>query len=66
MAMKPNDDTVPEHATREPEILSPDEMARRATRRLEWEEQEKTVRWPQADDPLRDPGECSPAPEKRK
>ena len=66
MATKPNDQTVPEHATREPEILTPEEDARRATRRLEWEEREHTSRWPQADDPLRQPGEPSPAPEKRK
>jgi hypothetical protein len=47
---------VPEDATAEPPILTTDEMADRATRRME--EQEK--------DPLRQPGEMTPRPEKRR
>jgi hypothetical protein len=59
------DDDVPEEATVEPRIVTPEEDARRAERRLEWQERMHTQRWPLAKDRLRQPGELSPAPEKR-
>lgn len=62
-----DEEGIPEAATQEPEILSPEEYARRATRRLDRREHEEDERqrWPQPKDPLRPPGESSPAPEHR-
>jgi hypothetical protein len=57
---------VPEDATAEPRILTPDEMAERATLRARRQEHDQMDEWPQPDDPLRQPGEMSPAPEKRR
>jgi hypothetical protein len=59
------DDGVPEEATVEPRILTPEEDARRAERRLDWQEQMHTRRWPLANDRMRQPGELSPAPAQR-
>jgi hypothetical protein len=55
---------VAEHSTKEPKIATPREDADRAQHRLE--EQAGDHRWPQAKDPLRQPGELSPDPEKRR
>jgi hypothetical protein len=57
---------VPEEATAEPPILTPAQMAERATHRTEEVERDRTDRWPQTDDPLRQPGEMAPAPDKRR
>jgi hypothetical protein len=57
---------VPEEATAEPPILTPEQMAERASRRRDEQEHDLTDRWPQTEDPLRQPGEMSPAPEKRR
>jgi hypothetical protein len=59
------DEGVPEEATVEPRIVTPEEDARRAERRLEWQERMRTQRWPLARDIMRQPGELSPAPQKR-
>jgi hypothetical protein len=59
------DDGVPEEATVEPRILTPEEDARRAERRLDWQERMHSLRWPLAADALRQPGELSPSPERR-
>lgn len=54
---------IPENAQEEPRILSPQEDADRATRRLDWQDEHDQKRWPEPDDPLRQPGELSPPPE---
>jgi hypothetical protein len=59
------DDDVPEEATVEPRIVTPEEDARRAERRLDWQERMHARRWPRASDRMRQPGELSPAPQKR-
>ncbi|HEY6476435.1 MAG TPA: hypothetical protein VI456_07610 [Polyangia bacterium] len=59
------DDGIPEEATVEPRIVTPEEDARRAERRLAWQERTQARRWPLASDRMRQPGELSPAPEKR-
>jgi hypothetical protein len=41
-------------------------MAERATRRMAEQDKDPTDRWPQTEDPLRQPGEMAPAPEKRR
>ena len=56
---------VPEEATVEPRILTPEQAADRATLRAERQEREQMDDWPEPDDPLRQPGEMSPAPDKR-
>jgi hypothetical protein len=53
---------IPEDAQEEPRILSPQEDADRAARRLAWQEEYQQKRWPEPDDPLRQPGELSPPP----
>ena len=57
---------VPEEATKEPPILTPDQLAERALLRADEQQRDSSERWPQSDDPLRQPGELSPAPEKRR
>jgi len=64
MPTKP-DDGVPEEATVEPRIATPEEDAQRAERRLDWQERMRTRRWPLPNDALRQPGEMSPSPERR-
>lgn len=64
MPTKP-DDGVPEEATVEPRIVTPEEDARRAERRLDWQERTQVRRWPLANDALRQPGELSPSPQRR-
>jgi hypothetical protein len=59
------DADIPEDATVEPRILTPDEMAWRAEKRLDLQEREDSQRWPQPKDPLRQPGELSPPPDRR-
>jgi len=56
---------VPEARTEEPPIRTPAEDAERAQRRLAVQEGERQARWPQPDDPLRQPGELSPPPQHR-
>lgn len=60
------DPTVPEEATEEPHILSGDEEDERGARREEQQEHAPHPIWPMADDPLRQAGESSPAPAKRR
>jgi hypothetical protein len=64
MPTKP-DDGVPEEATVEPRIATPEEDARRAERRLDWQERTQIKRWPLPNDTLRQPGELSPDPQRR-
>lgn len=59
------DDDVPEAATVEPRIVTPEEDARRAEQRLDWQERTHEQRWPMPKDRLRQPGELSPPPQKR-
>ncbi|HMF41430.1 MAG TPA: hypothetical protein VKQ32_12080 [Polyangia bacterium] len=59
------DPTVPEEATVEPHILSDEEEDERAARREEQQEHSTRTLWPDADYPLRQAGESSPAPGKR-
>lgn len=65
MPAKMDDEGVPEEATVEPRILTPEEDARRAERRLDWQERWHLRRWPLPGDALRQPGELSPAPQQR-
>jgi hypothetical protein len=60
-----NDPTIPEEATEEPEIRGDAEEDERATRRGEQQEHTSHTIWPDADYPLRQGGEMSPAPAKR-
>ena len=61
-----NDTNAGEEATEEPPILTPAEAAERAARRLDVQEREQVDDWPLPHDPLRQPGESSPAPDKRR
>ena len=61
----PDDATVPEDAKVEPHILSNEEEAERGARREEQQERSPHPIWPNADYPLRQAGESSPAPGKR-
>jgi hypothetical protein len=57
---------VPEAATEEPPILTPEQVADRATRRLEEQENRIDPMYQNPDDPTRQPGVLSPPPEKRR
>ena len=57
--------TVPEEATEEVEIRSGQEEDERGARREEQQERAPHPIWPEADDPLRQGGESSPAPAHR-
>lgn len=59
------DEGVPEEATVEPRIATPEEDALRAERRLDWQERTQMWRWPLPNDALRQPGELSPSPQQR-
>ena len=59
------DPTVPEEASVEPHILSDEEEGDRAARREEQQDHATRPLWPDADYPLRQGGESSPAPDKR-
>ncbi len=61
----PGDPTVPEEAVVEPHTLSEGEEEDRAARRTEEQERSPHPIWPNADNPLRQGGESSPAPGKR-
>jgi len=63
---EPPDPTVPEQATEEPYIRSGQEEDERGARREEQQEHSARPIWPEADDPLRQAGESSPAPAKRR
>jgi hypothetical protein len=65
MTAAPGDPTVPEEATEEPHIRGDEEEDERAARREEQQEHAQHPIWPDADDPLRQAGESSPAPGKR-
>lgn len=56
---------IPEEAQEEPRIVSPKENDERAARLLDWQERHDATRWPQADDPLRPPGDLSPPPDRK-
>jgi hypothetical protein len=60
-----DDPTVPEDAVVEPHIRSEAEEEERAARRDELQERSTHPIWPNADNPLRQAGESSPAPGKR-
>jgi len=60
-----DDPTVPEDAVVEPHILSAHEEEERAARRDDLQERSPHPIWPNADNPLRQAGESSPAPGKR-
>ena len=61
----PDDPTVPEEATEEPHTRGDEEEDERAARREDQQEQATHPIWPDADYPLRQAGESSPAPAKR-
>jgi hypothetical protein len=61
----PGDPTVPEAAVDEPQTRSEDEEEDRGARRHELQERSPHPIWPNADNPLRQGGEMSPAPGKR-
>jgi hypothetical protein len=58
--------TVPEDATEEPHIRSDDEEDERGARREDQQDHATHPIWPDADDPLRQGGESSPAPTHRR
>jgi hypothetical protein len=60
------DPTVPEDATAEPRIRSGDEEDARGARREDQQDHAPHPIWPMADDPLRQAGESSPDPTKRR
>jgi hypothetical protein len=60
------DPTVPEEATEEPHILSDEDEDERGARREFQQEHAAHPIWPMADDPLRQGGESSPPPAKRR
>jgi len=60
-----NDPTVPEDAADEPHIRGDEEEDDRAARREAQQEHSSHPIWPDADYPLRQGGESSPAPAKR-
>jgi hypothetical protein len=60
-----DDPTVPEEAADEPRIRGDDEEDDRAARREAQQEHSTHPIWPDADYPLRQGGESSPAPAKR-
>jgi hypothetical protein len=60
------DPTVPEEATHEPPIRSGDEEDERGARREDQQDHSVHPIWPMADDPLRQAGESSPDPTKRR
>jgi len=61
-----DDPTVPEAAGVEPHIRGDEEEDERAARREEQQEHTPHTIWPDADYPLRQGGESSPAPAKRR
>ena len=65
MAEPWDDPTVPEEATEEPQIRGDQEEDERAARREDQQEQSTNPIWPDADYPLRQGGESSPAPAHR-
>ena len=60
------DPTVPEEATVEPHIRSDEEEDERGALREQQQEESRHPIWPDADDPLRQGGESSPAPAHRR
>jgi hypothetical protein len=64
--MPGRDQTVPEEATEERAIRSGADEDARGARREDQQEHAAHPIWPMADDPLRQPGESSPAPAKRR
>ena len=60
------DSTVPEEATEEPHIRSDAEEDERGARREDQQDHAQRPIWPDADDPLRQGGESSPAPVHRR
>jgi hypothetical protein len=60
------DSTVPEEATEEPHIRGGDEEDARGAQRADQQEHAPHPIWPDADDPLRQGGESSPDPAKRR
>jgi len=65
-SMPGRDPTVPEEATEERDIWSGDEEDARGARREDQQDHSAHPIWPMADDPLRQPGESSPDPAKRR
>ena len=61
----PEDPSVPEDAVVEPHTRSEDEEEERTAHRAELQERSRHPIWPDADNPLRQGGESSPAPGKR-
>ena len=64
-SFNPRDPTVPEEATEEPHIRGDEEEDERGARREDQQDHAAHPIWPDADDPLRQAGESSPAPAKR-
>jgi hypothetical protein len=60
------DSTVPEEATEEPRIRGDEEEDERGARREDQQDRSQHPVWPDADDPLRQAGESSPDPAKRR
>lgn len=65
-SIRGRDPTVPEDATDEQHILSGAEEDARGARREDQQDHAPHPIWPMADDPLRQPGESSPDPAKRR
>lgn len=62
-----DNDDIPEAATEEPKIMTPAEDAERAAKRLTEQEADPTrLDRPHPSNPLRWPGELSPAPTQRR
>ena len=64
--LEKGDPTVPEAATEEPRIRAGDEEDERGARREDQQDHAAHPIWPEADDPLRQGGESSPDPAKRR
>jgi hypothetical protein len=60
------DSTVPEEATEEPYIRSGEEEDERGARREDQQDHAQQPIWPEADDPMRQADESSPAPAHRR
>jgi len=60
------DPTVPEDATDEPHTRGDEEEDERGARREDQQDRSAHPIWPEADDPLRQGGESSPDPAKRR
>jgi len=65
MPTERDDDGFEKANSQEPRIASPEEDTKRAGLRVRQQDREISRHWPWPKDPLRQPGESAPAPDKR-